>query len=50
VRLCDVDTGEEVRRFPRHTGFVFCVAFSPDGRWVLSGSYDGTLRSWQRPS
>jgi hypothetical protein len=26
------------------------VAFTPDGRRALSGSYDGTLRLWQLPN
>ena len=29
-----------------HTGDVNSVAYSPDGRTVVSGSYDGTIRIW----
>jgi WD40 repeat protein len=36
----------ELRRFEGHTDTVTCVAFSRDGRRVLSGSRDGTLRFW----
>ena len=25
---------------------VTSVAFSPDGKWALSGSYDNTVRLW----
>src|SRR5205823_4616760 len=32
VRLWDVATGTELRRFEGHTGVVFRVLFSPDGR------------------
>jgi WD40 repeat protein len=46
VRLWEVDTGKEIRRFPGHTQAVRCVAFAPDGRRALSGSLDGTLRLW----
>lgn len=33
-------------RFVGHTGAVYDVAFSPDGRYVLTGSLDGTARLW----
>src|SRR5207245_836997 len=36
VRLWDVETGKELRRFEGHRSFVVAVAFSPDGRRALS--------------
>ena len=35
-----------MNRFQGHTSNVYSVVFSPDGRLVISGSYDGTTRIW----
>src|SRR5262249_26311786 len=46
LRLWDVETGQEVRRFKGHTRFIRSVVFSADGRRLLSGSLDQTGRVW----
>src|SRR5262249_49279260 len=37
----------EVNRFGMHTCPISCVAFSPDGRWAVTGSNDGSVRLWE---
>ena len=44
--LVDVRLAEVVKRFIGHTGTVTSVAVSRDGRWLVSGSMDGTVRRW----
>jgi WD40 repeat protein len=42
VRLWDVKTGREIRQFKGHGEPVWCCAFSPDGRLLLSGAGNNT--------
>ncbi|HKJ60686.1 MAG TPA: WD40 repeat domain-containing protein, partial [Hyphomicrobiales bacterium] len=44
LKLWETETGREVRTFSGHSGHVFAAAFSPDGRFVLSGTADETLK------
>jgi WD40 repeat protein len=53
LRLWDIDTGLLIRTFetpgdphPRHHSPNVSVAFSPDGRIVISGAGDGTIKVW----
>jgi WD40 repeat protein/tetratricopeptide (TPR) repeat protein len=46
VRVWDLATGKEVRRFTGHEGPVNSVAVTPDGQYVVSGSVDNTVRVW----
>jgi WD40 repeat protein/uncharacterized caspase-like protein len=45
ARLWEASTGREVKRF-KHQEPVTSVAFSPDGRSVLTASLDATARVW----
>ena len=40
ARLWDAATGKELRAFKGHGSYVYSVAFSPDGKRVLTGSFD----------
>ena len=47
VRLWDVQSGREIRKFEGHSSIVFDVEISPNGRYVLTGSRDNTARLWE---
>jgi len=52
IRLWDIESGREVRQFKGHTAGVRTVAWSPNGRYILSassGEYFDASR-WQPPS
>src|SRR5260221_420340 len=42
--------GPLIRTFEGHASWVHAVALTPDGRFVVSGSGDGTLRAWDLES
>ena len=45
-----IDTGEMVASpLEGHTDCVTCVAFSPDGKHIVSSSDDKTIRIWKTP-
>ncbi|MCK4900349.1 MAG: WD40 repeat domain-containing protein, partial [Anaerolineales bacterium] len=46
MRLWDLSTGEEMRRFEGHDHSVVVLTFGPDGRTAISGSHDGSLILW----
>ncbi|MGO9469696.1 MAG: hypothetical protein ACLQVF_36800 [Isosphaeraceae bacterium] len=46
VRIWDLATGRELRRFEGHLASVNVVAFSPDGRSLVSAGADGMAFVW----
>lgn len=47
IYVWDAATGEAVLEpLQGHSRSVECVAFSNDGRWLVSGSYDHSVRIW----
>jgi WD40 repeat protein len=42
--IWDAETGALQTTLQGHTGFVYCCAFSPDGKCVATASRDGTVR------
>ncbi|MBT6157891.1 MAG: protein kinase [Planctomycetaceae bacterium] len=49
VRMWDLETGKELRRFEGHTDSVTHLAISPDGRFAASRAADLTIRLWRLP-
>jgi WD40 repeat protein len=50
IRVWDLETGQEIQRFEPRSGFVRAIDFSPDGAYILSGTWnaaeEGTLQLW----
>ena len=46
IRLWDTESGRERRTLSGHKTPTYSAAFSPDGKQLASGAYDGTVLVW----
>jgi WD40 repeat protein len=46
MKIWDVTTGKLLLTVPGHEGRMVCVAFSPDGKRLATGSPDTTVKIW----
>ena len=46
IRLWEVASGENIATLWGHPTDIECLAFSPDGTILASGSFDGTILLW----
>ncbi|XP_029921295.1 WD repeat-containing protein 36 [Myripristis murdjan] len=50
IIVVDTATRRVVRKFHGHGGKINDMAFSPDGRWLVTVAMDCTIRTWDLPS
>ena len=46
IRIINLDNFQTIATLKEHTNSVFSVVYSPDGRFLLSGGRDVTLKIW----
>ncbi|MBD2460345.1 pentapeptide repeat-containing protein [Oscillatoria sp. FACHB-1407] len=46
IRIWDTVTGQALKTLIGHNSGLCAVTFSPDGKWLATGSYDQTVRFW----
>jgi serine/threonine protein kinase/WD40 repeat protein len=46
VRICDAASGEELLHLPAGEAAIWSLTFSPDGRLLAAGGFDGKVRVW----
>lgn len=46
IIVWDLEKWEKIERFQAHTNTVKALCFSHDGKWFVSGGWDGIVRIW----
>ncbi|KAG2745943.1 WD40 repeat-like protein [Suillus brevipes Sb2] len=46
IKIWDAKTGKLVATLKGHTKEVLCLAWTKDGKTLISGSYDSSIRTW----
>ncbi|MEJ2511784.1 MAG: hypothetical protein P8Y72_09315 [Anaerolineales bacterium] len=49
INIYNFETGELLSRIPAHFDKIASLTFSPDGRYLATSSYDGTVKLWGIP-
>ena len=48
--LCHVQTGKVIQQFADHKKNITAIEFSPNGKWLITGSLDGVINIWSLQS
>ncbi|PSB21391.1 hypothetical protein C7B69_15970 [filamentous cyanobacterium Phorm 46] len=52
IEIWDLNTGEKlhsIKEYYTSESYVYCLAITPDGKQIISGHRDGTIRIWGIP-
>jgi WD40 repeat protein/serine/threonine protein kinase len=50
VEVWDVVAHARVHELRGHSLWIYCVSFSPDGKWLATGGFDRTIKLWDTVS
>jgi WD40 repeat protein/serine/threonine protein kinase len=50
VEVWDVVAHARAHELRGHAKWIYCLAFSPDGKWLATGGWDRTIRLWDTTS